>query len=50
MKRDDPAESTSQTHITDAEATAVRVRPRASRRGNVSTLADDPLWYKDAII
>src|SRR6516225_12139474 len=49
MKRDDPAESTSQVHITDTTA-AAPTKPRAARRGKVSTLSDDPLWYKDAII
>ncbi len=49
MKRDDSAESTSQ-HFTDTTAEAVPAKPRPSRRAKVSTLADDPLWYKDAII
>ncbi len=50
MKRDDSAESTSQAHITDTTAEAAPSKPHAARRGKVSTLSDDPLWYKDSII
>jgi maltose alpha-D-glucosyltransferase / alpha-amylase len=51
MKRDDPSESTSPALTADGTAdTMVTAKPRASRRGKTSTLSDDPLWYKDAII
>ena len=49
MKRDDPTESTSQAHTAAASGSrAAKAKP--ARRGKVSTLSDDPLWYKDAII
>jgi maltose alpha-D-glucosyltransferase/alpha-amylase len=49
MKRDDPTESTSQAHATAATASrAAKAKP--ARRGKVSALSDDALWYKDAII
>jgi maltose alpha-D-glucosyltransferase/alpha-amylase len=53
MKRDDPTESTSQALTAEAAATSTSSRaakPKPGRRGKVSTLSDDPLWYKDAII
>jgi maltose alpha-D-glucosyltransferase / alpha-amylase len=52
MKRDDPSESTSPDHTAAgiASSTGATVRARPSRRGKPSTLSDDPLWYKDAII
>ncbi|MGA7777082.1 MAG: maltose alpha-D-glucosyltransferase [Paraburkholderia sp.] len=51
MKRDDPSESTSPALTADGTASiAAPAKPRPSRRGKVSTLSDDPLWYKDAII
>jgi maltose alpha-D-glucosyltransferase/alpha-amylase len=49
MKRDDPTESTSQAHAV-AVASSRTGKPRPARRGKASTLSDDPLWYKDAII
>ncbi|MGF6761852.1 maltose alpha-D-glucosyltransferase/alpha-amylase [Paraburkholderia sp. GAS33] len=53
MKRDDPTESTSQALTAEAAVTGTGSRtakPKPGRRGKVSTLSDDPLWYKDAII
>jgi maltose alpha-D-glucosyltransferase / alpha-amylase len=50
MKRDDPSESTTPV-LTDVDTTsATPVKAKPSRRGKTSTLDDDPLWYKDAII
>lgn len=48
MKRDDPAQTTSQAHT--SAATGGAARTRTSRRGKPAALSDDPLWYKDAII
>lgn len=51
MKRDDPSESTSPADsAAGTDSTIATVKPRPSRRGKASTLSDDPLWYKDAII
>ncbi|RFU48800.1 maltose alpha-D-glucosyltransferase [Paraburkholderia sp. DHOC27] len=50
MKRDDPSESTSPVQTAAGTTTSVAVKPRPARRGKPSTLSDDPLWYKDAII
>src|SRR3984885_10896225 len=48
MKREDPAQSTSQTHTSAATGSAAKAR--SHRRGKPAALSDDPLWYKDAII
>ncbi|MEA3130575.1 MAG: maltose alpha-D-glucosyltransferase / alpha-amylase, partial [Paraburkholderia sp.] len=48
MKRDDPAQTTSQAHT--STATGSGAKARSHRRGKPATLSDDPLWYKDAII
>jgi maltose alpha-D-glucosyltransferase/alpha-amylase len=48
MKRDDPAQSTSQAHASAATGSAAKAR--TARRGKPAALSDDPLWYKDAII
>jgi len=49
MKRDDPTESTSQAHAAVAASSRI-AKAKPARRGKVSALSDDPLWYKDAII
>jgi maltose alpha-D-glucosyltransferase/alpha-amylase len=49
MKRDDPSDNAVQATIADPTVeTPASERP--ARRRKVSTLSDDPLWYKDAII
>ncbi|MGF6904292.1 maltose alpha-D-glucosyltransferase [Paraburkholderia sp. GAS348] len=48
MKRDDPAQSTSQAHASTTAGGAAKAR--TARRGKPAALSDDPLWYKDAII
>ncbi|MFC0401343.1 maltose alpha-D-glucosyltransferase [Paraburkholderia rhizosphaerae] len=49
MKRDDPSDSAVQATIADPTVEEP-VTERPARRRKTSTLSDDPLWYKDAII
>ncbi|CAG4893800.1 maltose alpha-D-glucosyltransferase [Paraburkholderia saeva] len=56
MKRDDTPESSSHARSTGATTSVAapvghpKPHKAGSRRGKPSTLSDDPLWYKDAII
>ncbi|MGF6753191.1 maltose alpha-D-glucosyltransferase [Paraburkholderia sp. GAS42] len=56
MKRDDTSESSSHARTTSATASVAAPvghpapHRAGARRGKPSTLSDDPLWYKDAII
>ncbi|QYD72350.1 maltose alpha-D-glucosyltransferase [Paraburkholderia edwinii] len=50
MKRDDPSDNALQATIADPTVEEPVVEHRPARRRKTSTLSDDPLWYKDAII
>src|SRR6201995_4546441 len=50
MKRDDPSDNALQAPIADPTVQEPVTEHRPARRRKTSTLSDDPLWYKDAII